>query len=98
MHRVTGHQKFLKLILLNFILGSKTVIAQILMIQQHFFVISGKKKVNHIFFCCVAFQINWKMLLGGLFPQEPQPHEVLIVHNPNYLRKLGRIIALFGKR
>ena len=43
-------------------------------------------------------QINWKMLLGGLFPQEPEPHDVLIVHNPNYLRKLGRIIALFGKR
>ena len=43
-------------------------------------------------------QINWKMLLGGLFPQQPEPHDVLIVHNPNYLRKLGRIIALFGKR
>ena len=52
---------------------------------------------------CLVFllmfpQINWKMLLGGLFPQPPQPHDVLIVHNPNYLRKLGRIISLFGKR
>ena len=45
-----------------------------------------------------SFQINWKMLLSGLFPQPPQPHDVLIVHNPTYLRKLGRIIALFGKR
>ena len=44
------------------------------------------------------FQINWKMLLSGLFPQPPKPHDVLIVHNPTYLRKLGRIIALFGKR
>lgn len=38
------------------------------------------------------------MLLGGLFPHPPKPYDVLIVHNPNYLRKLGRIIALFGKR
>ena len=38
------------------------------------------------------------MLLGGLFPHPPQPHHVLIVHNPTYMRKLGRIISLFGRR
>ena len=38
------------------------------------------------------------MLLGGLFPHPTKPHDVLIVHNPTYMRKLGRIISLFGKR
>lgn len=42
--------------------------------------------------------INWNMLLGGLFPQKPKPHDIMLVHDPKYLRKLGRIITLFGKR
>ena len=44
------------------------------------------------------FQINWHLLLSGLFPTEPKPHEVLLVHDPSYIRKLGRIISLFEPR
>ena len=70
-------------------------------LQTTFRYVRGNEKYclsQHSHNYILPFQINWKMLLSGLFPQPPQPHDVLIVHNPTYLRKLGRIIALFGKR
>ncbi|XP_059087331.1 endothelin-converting enzyme homolog isoform X2 [Tigriopus californicus] len=42
--------------------------------------------------------INWKMLLSGLFPHDPSSHDLVIVHDPTYIRKIGRIISLFDPR
>ena len=55
----------------------------------------SSKLVPTMFF---FFQINWHLLLSGLFPTEPKSHEVLLVHDPSYIRKLGRIISLFEPR
>lgn len=43
-------------------------------------------------------QVDWAMLINELFPKPLKMHETILVHDPVYLRKLGRIISLFGKR
>ena len=43
-------------------------------------------------------QLNWKKLLNGLFPKKMEMKDVVLVHNPTYMRKLGRIISLFEPR
>ena len=46
----------------------------------------------------LCLQLNWRQLLGGLFPSVPEEDETVLVHNPAYMRKLGRIITLFEPR
>jgi len=61
-------------------------------------IVEAKRTIDSLIDRCFSIQINWHKLLGGLFPLEPRPHDVFLVHDPTYMRKLGRIISLFGKK